>query len=591
MPTETFRGAFETAMTALGLAPRVQQERLVEIVREATAVKSIRFVQAGTGTGKSYVLLSEAVAQSRASGLPTLVVCPTNMLIDQYVKKDGPAIAEVLGARVEYVKGRSHYVCANSVGARASGVTKDAQVEWFSRLTSGGELEWTNLGLDDRFGCPGSKRCKRPCFDASHCSRKCDTHHEHRPCDCPWPCGIMLARDRAASAEIVITNAHLLVWDARIRGWSDGMFGLLPERGALFVDECHELESIGRDVFSIEIAAKSRLWTMWRELATWKAATEVKMLKDGVSEIVFDGDDPDIQMLVKQAEERLLQYDPESDEYERLEAFVDFATPSKGYVQVAQLGGDDSELSLHKRCVDLSWFYGQLLSQQPSVLTSGTIPSSDRRRLGVRKASLDLVGHPFDYSRSKLYLSSLDVKRPSDYSKRVAIAVKAIQAVHERGGGTLMLFTSWKDLDEVSTRINHALPTVSMWVQGREQDYVESGGSLRDDIDEFRQAGSGVLCGVRSLFTGLDIPGPALSQVIIWKLPFAVPTAEVQAVQTLHGRSTYTDQMIMQLVQGIGRLVRSTSDTGNVLVMDGRARSIDFGSNHMTHHLAEFTRI
>jgi ATP-dependent DNA helicase DinG len=127
----------------------------------------------------------------------------------------------------------------------------------------------------------------------------------------------------------------------------------------------------------------------------------------------------------------------------------------------------------------------------------------------------------------------------------------------------------------------------------RNEVYVQSKedpASLKADIEEFRQNGNAILVGVRSLWTGLDVPGPALRTVIIWKLPYGVPTLEWKAIQRVHGRDVYFDSMLMVLTQGIGRLVRSTEDAGLVFIADSRASTQRWRANGMTRHLAEFSK-
>ena len=99
-----------------------------------------------------------------------------------------------------------------------------------------------------------------------------------------------------------------------------------------------------------------------------------------------------------------------------------------------------------------------------------------------------------------------------------------------------------------------------------------------------------MLAGVRSLFTGLDVPGDALRQVVLWKLPYAVPSTEVKAIQDRFGYNVYKDQMMMTLVQAVGRLIRTTSDRGRVLILDSRAAKLRWGMDSMAYHLDEFSR-
>lgn len=594
---------FEEVMAHLGLEPREQQLRMLGHVRsvmQCPVPNPVRIIQAGTGTGKSYVILSEAVSASHRSGLPSLVVCPNNTLINQYVGKDAPKIAEATGARFEYIKGRSRYICANSSAIRAQclGKPKSARLALFDSVTFGGkELEWAPLGFDSKWGCPGSRKCKR----GSLCVCGAKQNDDLPNCVCPPACGILIARNRAENADVVITNAHVAIWDKRLRRMSEGTFGLLPEYGALFVDECHELEGIGRDVMSDEIGHKSKVWEISGAVARWRQDRIEEMREAGQSERHLDSEAESTQELLKWAVELQSGFPDDTDEYELLESLISFLEPREGTIAVMQLQLEDAGVGetpavrsfvCQRRLIDASQFFGQLLRDQPSVLASGTIPPSDRRRLGIPKVRIEYVGHPFDYSKSQLYIAPYDARDRSDLADRIRMACKGVRAAIRDGVGTLMLFTSWADLDLVSQSVCDQLgPDAPIWVQGRAEDYEASGTLLADDVREWQEHGAGVLCGVRSLFTGLDIPGSALGQVIVWKLPYQVPTAETKAVEQTFGRSTYTDSMIMTLVQAVGRLVRTSDDCGRVMIMDDRAKRLDFDGNPMMHHLAEFSRI
>lgn len=194
-------------------------------------------------------------------------------------------------------------------------------------------------------------------------------------------------------------------------------------------------------------------------------------------------------------------------------------------------------------------------------------------------------GHPFDYSKSRLILSQHSAKsRDLVYARATQVA----QAINAKGGGALLLFTSWRDVDEVLPMVISQLdPKIrsEVYVQSREDK-----SALKQDIEDFRRNGNAVLAGVASLWTGLDIPGDALRTVIIWKLPYGVPTLESKAIERKHGRDVYWDSMLCRLVQGIGRLVRTTEDSGTVFIADSRAKSQRWGVNNLTRHLLEFSK-
>lgn len=568
-------GVFEDVLAGLGYAARPQQTKLVSIARE-TMRGGQRFVQAGTGTGKSYAVLSVALEHARHTGMPSVVICPNNTLIDQYVVKDAPKIQAIAGGKFVHIKGRSRYVCADSP---ALVFQKHDQVEalfagWAAQ--AGGFLEWAKLGLDETYGCPGSDLCDGQL------------------------CGAIMARMAAVDADVIITNAHVLMWDYLIGIYTAGNAGLLPEYGALFVDECHELEAVGRGCLSDEITSKSPVANEVPRLKEWMAEVGHNMVKDGRREQALERSLAVQQMAIeatRMAADLESSYGDEMPktikrQVKRLRKFADIATnDSSFHVSIVEAfdspgeGGDRAleKVQLRRICVDASSQFADILTAQPTVLVSGTIPGSDRRRLGLPKVKIADVGHPFDYSKSTLVVSRYDARSNTDIVHRVNSAVRAI---NQTKGGTLLLFTSWHDLETVTPLIAERLHAgIDVYAQSREEP-----ATLPEDVKAFAEDGNAVLAGVRSLFTGLDIPGPALRQVIVWKLPYAVPTIEVQAIQDRFGRAVYRDQMTMTLVQAIGRLIRTTDDEGRVLIMDQRANKLQWSDDRMAYHLDEFRR-
>lgn len=587
-------------MHALGLSPRPQQSKLVGIARQALAEASIRFVQAGTGTGKSYALLATALEAALDSGSPTVVVCPNNALIDQYVHKDAPTVQGVSGGKFVYIKGRSRYLCAN---ARAfERLPVHGAWQEYRALVRRGSLEWAELGLDRTYACPGAPDCGRDtAVDDSACPRHgqspADTEAE---CFCEYVCGAYEAKRQAQDADVIVTNGHVLVWDHLVRGFTGGAAALLPDAGAVFVDECHELESIGRDCLSDEIKPGSRVYDVVEGLSEWVDNTVQRMLAAGQTEALLDRD-PGIEALAAQA---VIDADemaacaaapgvvPElaksyrRDEM-RLRRFVDFVSEHDDFISILQLDQpsqyDDTKAVLKRRCVNAAPVFTKILGEVPSVLVSGTIPNTAPRRLGF-SVKVENVGHPFDYSKSTLVVSQHSPKDRAAFLPRIEQVAQAINSVN---GGTLVLFTSWADVDTVMPALVKRLdPGV------RDRVYVQSKddpASLKQDIADFRADGNAVLVGVRSLFTGLDIPGDALRQVVIWKLPYEVPTLEWKAIERTHGKQCYFDAMLTVLTQGIGRLVRTTSDRGRVFIVDDRAKAQRWRASHMTAHIAEFS--
>lgn len=577
---------FEDALKSMGLSPRPQQTKLVQFAREVLADGEATYVQAGTGTGKSYALLCTALEAARTSAdrKPSVIVCPTNNLINQYVEQDAPKISKTTGGRFEYLKGRNRYLCTASFQMSQE---RDP-IATFDKLVEGGKLEWAQHGLDNSWGCSGD----------------CDDKMGDK-------CAVQIARKRAAEAEVIITNGHMLVWDWRVLGFTNGAVGLLPEFGALFVDEAHALDDVGRSCMSDQIKRNSAVFREVEGLSAWVDVV-TKDLNEFHREMAIDTEDPRLADIVKVAAEavnaleRQLDWAVEEKDHalarvlkkqmRAQQRFLDFADADEAegrFISTITMesveGSKDLAPALNTTCVDSSFIFRDILNKQPSLLVSGTVPQTLPRRMGTPTAELEDVGTPFDFSRSTLAISRHRGNDPKVAWDRVQETVAAVNDMcgrsHENGGGgTLILFTSWKDLNEVMPHVAKGLKhNVPVFAQSSDpQDTAKC-------LEQFKKHGHAVMGGVTSMWTGVDVPGHALRQVIIYRLPWGVPTLEVKAIEKIHGRQVYADSMLQTLAQGIGRLVRTVEDNGRVYIADSRANNLRWRQSPLTRHISKFS--
>ena len=580
-------GTFEQMMKAMGLESRKEQDNLVRLIRTNLTNEEQALLQAGTGVGKSFAVLATALEANEKYGTPSLVICPTNALIDQYIKKDAPRVVEALGGdkKIEYIKGRNNYLCSASHGAM---LDKDAPKKIVD-LINQGIFEWAEAGLEG-WGCSGD--CDQRMGDV---------------------CAIQAARARAAQANVVITNGHVLVWDLKVEQMTDGVVNLLPRAGALFVDECHEIDQVAKSCNSDQIGPNAAVYDMVPGLQRWVSMQTMRMHQLHVTEAPVEVDER-LAAMLKEADREAGRLESQlagmrdpsfadeaksiRKELKAIQRFIDFATDEDDrFISTITIepGKDGLDVTyLNRKCVDSSSWMRQILLRQPSTLVSGTIPASLAKRIGVPGATTEDVGTPFDYSKSILAISYYSAKDKKDEVKRIQGVCQAVieyaQKPHEEGGGgSLLLFTSWRDLEVVMPQVYKALKKEGLdkkcpvWMQTK-GDSKET----QRDLEEFKEHGHGVMGGVASLWTGVDVPGAALRQVIIYRLPWGVPTLEVKAIEKIHGREPYVDDMMTRLVQGIGRLVRTTEDSGRVLIADSRARNLRWKTNPMSRHVARF---
>ena len=275
-----------------------------------------------------------------------------------------------------------------------------------------------------------------------------------------------------------------------------------------------------------------------------------------------------------------------ADLHEQVEGFTQ--APDAGSVYSLTAGESPERLELQIAPLHVGPMMEEYLNQRMEsiILTSATLRTQDnfdhiKERLYAESYKSVAVGSPFDYKQSTLVYVPQDMPEPgkrSDYQRMVGRGV--IELAAALGGRMLVLFTSYAQLREVSKAVT---PRLNM---GDINVYDQSFGASRDALlASFLQAEKAVLMGTRSFWEGIDIPGDALSAVVIAKLPFAVPSDPVFAARS----ETYTRSFqqfavpdaILRFRQGFGRLIRRRADRGVVAIFDSRIVSKSYGASFL----------
>lgn len=216
-----------------------------------------------------------------------------------------------------------------------------------------------------------------------------------------------------------------------------------------------------------------------------------------------------------------------------------------------------------------------------AILTSATLTTHGefsymRRTLGTEDANELSLGSPFDYENAALLFLASDIPEPNQPGYQQNLENALIQLCLAAGGRTLVLFTSYAQLKRTSQAISGALARadIAIYEQGE-------GASPNTLIESFKGSERAVLLGTRSFWEGVDIPGEALSVVVIPKLPFDVPTDPLIAARSeLYEdpfNEYYLPEAILKFRQGFGRLIRTQSDRGLVAVLDRRLQTKQYG--------------
>ncbi len=266
---------------------------------------------------------------------------------------------------------------------------------------------------------------------------------------------------------------------------------------------------------------------------------------------------------------------------EQLGAIV--VQPSAKEIYWANVGAKDGKISLHAAPLHVGELVQKYLlaPKECVVLTSATLRTDARfeyirERLNAWEAEELAVGSPFDYAHSTLLYLPTDIPEPHQPYYQRSVEQTLIELCRATAGRTLVLFTSYSQLRNTARTITGPLEEhgIVIYQQG-------DGSSRRQLLENFKTTPQAVLLGTRSFWEGIDVTGEALSCVVIARLPFSVPTDPIVAARS----ETFDDpfnqysvpESILRFRQGFGRLIRSKTDRGVVVVLDKRLLNKAYG--------------
>jgi ATP-dependent DNA helicase DinG len=574
---------------------------------------------------------SDGTPQQRS---PRVIISThTISLQEQLIGKDLPLLNAILPREFTsvLVKGRGNYLSIRrmklALQRAASLFAVEEEYQQLERIESWSG-ETTDGSLSDLDFRPMGGVWGEVASDSSNClGRRCPHHQD---------CYYFRARRRAANAQILVVNHALFFSDLALR--EEGV-QILPDYDAVVFDECHTLESVASEHLGISLTT-SQIDFVLRKLYNPRTEKGLLLTLDLKSmaqhayhcmilldDLVHDLDQwwtdqggtqgrvheawvvktalPEkLIELAKQLERFGKDHDNENIRQDmmaavaRLEVLRDSLS---GWLQQSQsdsvywlervAGRFGIRFSLRSSPIDVGPAIRRMLFDQPRpvILTSATLATGRDRgfeffqqRIGATGTSTLQVGSPFDYQRQAKLVLIDDMPDPSSEAAAYEEALPAVlrRWISVTDGHAFVLFTSFDLLRKMVQRLTPWMAERSLAI------YSHADGVPRGQLlEQFKANPRGVLFGADSFWQGVDVPGDALRNVLITKLPFSVPDhplleARLDAIRQAGGqpfREYQLPEAVIRLRQGFGRLIRTSTDRGLVVITDSRIVRKSYG--------------
>ena len=609
---------------------RPEQQQMAVAVARALEEERPLVVEAGTGVGKSLAYLAPAVRKAMGEGRKAIISTHTINLQEQLIEKDIPLLQSVIGEpfRALLLKGRRNYLCPQRLHIAMSGGGELFTTSELEELK--GIWEWAERTKDGTLSdldfAPSPRIWSHVCSETHACTPK--------RCAPSGKCFYQEVRKQIADANILVVNHTLFFTLLNSQSeFNESGEGFLFAKDFLIFDEAHTLEQVAARQLGISLSQTGMKFDLHRLFNPKN--------KKGLFQLTGDIEGRRITMKLLdeiddffQSVEGRCRWGEYGREYRIREPEFVEDTLGGGLIEVSRRAraiadlaeeSTKSELTeLARRLADCRAALGTFLDQRddglvywvekneresltlnaapinvaellrpvfferdrPCVFTSATLGIGERDlsyfrgRVGAGDVEAIRIGSPFDYAKQMKIHLVRKMPEPSESGYDAALAKWIRHFVRKSGGRAFVLFTSYKLLQRMVVELSDFFQTegIRLLAQG-------SGASRNQLIEDFKTDETSVLFGTDSFWTGVDVPGRALTNVIITRLPFAVPDhpltqARLEFIEE-RGGNAFMDysvpEAILKLRQGVGRLIRNGDDKGMVVILDNRVLSKRYG--------------
>lgn len=610
---------------------RQQQHQMAAAVAAALSMRSNLAIEAPTGVGKSFAYLVPAILYSKLTGKPAVITTETISLQEQLVEKDLPLLKKLLNIefKTALAKGRRNYLCLRRLSLAAGEYQSDYLAQTSMQADIDRIYEWseetTDGNRDNADFYINNESWNYVCCEAGNCSYpKCRFRRE---------CFYRKAREEWAKADIVVANHALFFVDLKMQIESgDGSGGMLPAYGCVIIDEAHTLEDNAASHLGLYLtyggfnAFLNRLYNpdnargllMRKGNNALELRSQVAQLKSQGKEFfaqfreyLMDGNeniraitrpgifhdylgaelmnfrsalgDYALEQTDADFRSELESLTQQCDNYiDSLHAFLNMTMPDSVY----WVEEDTRQLILQASPLNVDEILSEELFGQPFpvICTSATL-TVDRRfnyfadRTGFGGGSTRQLTSPFDPKKVMLHIDDT-MPDPSEDAYEPALFKALEHYISLSDGKAFVLFTSYSLLRKAADALEGFLfhKKIRLLMQGGDM-------SRSMLLKEFKEDVRSVLFGTDSFWTGVDVPGESLSNVIITKLPFAVPShplaqARSEKIKRMGGNAFFDyslPEAVLKFRQGTGRLIRTGSDEGMIVILDSRIVTKRYG--------------